>query len=61
MIEVKKDGVLLKKPNLDFEREGVLNSPVISDGDHIHIFYRAGSKDNYSTVGYCKSFKDCMI
>jgi len=38
MIEVKKDGVLLKNPNLDFESEGVLNRAVISDSDHIHIF-----------------------
>ncbi|HEV8504710.1 MAG TPA: hypothetical protein VGQ53_04890 [Chitinophagaceae bacterium] len=61
MIEVKKDGVLLKKTNLDFEREGVLKPAVISDGDHIHIFYRAVSKGHYSIIGYCKSFKDCMI
>ena len=54
MIEVKKEGVLLRKTNLDFESEGVLNPAVISDGDHIHVFYRAVSKGNYSTIGYCK-------
>jgi len=41
MIEVKKEGVLLRKTNLDFENEGVLNPGVISDGDRIHVFYRA--------------------
>jgi len=54
MIEVKKEGVLLRKTNLDFESEGVLNPAVISDGVHIHVFYRAVSKGNYSTIGYCK-------
>jgi predicted GH43/DUF377 family glycosyl hydrolase len=54
MIEVKKEGVLLRKTGLDFENEGVLNPAVISDGDHIHLFYRAVSKGNYSTIGYCK-------
>ena len=52
MIEVKKEGVLLRKTNLDFESEGVLNPAVISDGDHIHVFYRAVSKGNYSQYGY---------
>ena len=54
MIEVKKEGVLLRKTDLDFESEGVLNPAVISDGVHIHVFYRAVSKGNYSTIGYCK-------
>jgi predicted GH43/DUF377 family glycosyl hydrolase len=54
MIKVKKEGVLLKKTNLDFENEGVLNPAVIADEDGIHLFYRAVGKGNYSTIGYCK-------
>lgn len=54
MIEVKKEGVLLKKTSLDFESEGVLNPAVIANGDGIHLFYRAVGKGNYSTIGYCK-------
>jgi len=54
MIDVKKEGVLLTKTNHDFENEGVLNPAVISDGMGIHIFYRAVSKGNYSSIGYCK-------
>lgn len=54
MVEVKKEGILLKKTNLGFENEGVLNPAVISEGDHIHLFYRAVSKGNYSSIGYCK-------
>lgn len=54
MIQVKKEGILLKKTSLDFESEGVLNPAVVTDGDGIHIFYRAVGKGNYSTIGYCK-------
>jgi len=54
MIEVKKEGILLEKTSLGFENEGVLNPAVIRDGDSIHLFYRAVSKGNYSSIGYCK-------
>jgi len=54
MIEVKKEGILLEKTSLGFENEGVLNPAVISEGDSIHLFYRAVSKGNYSSIGYCK-------
>jgi len=54
MIEIKKEGVLLKKTNLGFENEGVLNPAAISGNNSIHIFYRAVSKGNYSSIGYCK-------
>ncbi len=54
MIEVKKEGVLLNKTTLGFENEGVLNPAVISGEDCIHLFYRAVSKGNYSSIGYCK-------
>jgi predicted GH43/DUF377 family glycosyl hydrolase len=54
MIEVKKEGILLKKTTLDFENDGVLNPAAIRVGDNVHIFYRAVRKGNYSTVGYCR-------
>ncbi len=54
MIEVKKEGVLLKKTELEFENEGVLNPAVIREGEYAHLFYRAVSKGNYSSIGYCK-------
>ena len=54
MIEVKKEGVLLKKTKFGFENEGVLNPAVIKEGDHVHLFYRAVSKGNYSSIGYCR-------
>ena len=54
MIEVKKEGILLSRTDLEFENEGVLNPAVIRDGDYIHLFYRAVRKGNYSTIGYCR-------
>jgi len=54
MIEVKKEGILLKKTALGFENEGVLNPAAIRVGDSVHIFYRAVREGNYSTIGYCK-------
>jgi len=54
MVEVKKHGVLFYKTELGFENEGVLNPAVFEVGSVIHIFYRAVSKGNYSSIGYCK-------
>jgi predicted GH43/DUF377 family glycosyl hydrolase len=54
MIEVKKEGILLEKTALGFENEGVLNPAAIRVGDYVHVFYRAVSKGNYSSIGYCK-------
>jgi predicted GH43/DUF377 family glycosyl hydrolase len=53
MITVKKHGILLRKTELLFECEGVLNPAVIKVEETIHVFYRAVTKDNYSTIGYC--------
>jgi predicted GH43/DUF377 family glycosyl hydrolase len=54
MIEVKKEGILLNKTELEFENEGVLNPAVMQEGNTVHLFYRAVRKGNYSTIGYCK-------
>jgi len=54
MVDVKKEGVVLRKRNLEFEDESVLNPAVIKEGGIIHFFYRAVHVRNYSTIGYCK-------
>jgi predicted GH43/DUF377 family glycosyl hydrolase len=54
MIVVKKEGVLLRNSDLEFENEGVLNPAVIREGNNIHLFYRAVRTGNYSTIGYCR-------
>lgn len=53
MIKVKKEGILLVKTANGFENEGVLNPAAIREGKNIHLFYRAVSKGNYSSIGYC--------
>ncbi len=54
MIQVIKHGVLLSKTDLDFENESVLNPAVIREGDSVHIYYRAVSLGNHSSLGYCR-------
>jgi len=54
MVKINKLGILLHKTSHNFECEGVLNPAVIKVNDAIHLFYRAVTKDNYSTIGYCK-------
>ena len=54
MIEVKKEGVLLMKTDLEFENEGVLNPAAFRDGDSVHLFYRAVRRGNHSSIGYCR-------
>lgn len=53
MLRVKKEGVVLSKTILEFENEGVLNPAALREGNLVHIFYRAVSKGNFSTIGYC--------
>ena len=53
MIKVAKHGVILEKTELHFENEGVLNPGVIFHDTKIHMFYRAVSTGNHSTIGYC--------
>jgi predicted GH43/DUF377 family glycosyl hydrolase len=54
MLEVKKLGVLLNKTTLDFENAGVLNPATIREGNIVHLFYRAVSTGNFSSIGYCR-------
>ncbi len=54
MIEVKKEGVILVKTGNGFENEGVLNPAIIKVEGEVYLFYRAVSKGNYSSIGFCK-------
>ncbi|WP_321479874.1 pesticidal protein Cry7Aa [uncultured Bacteroides sp.] len=54
MIKIKREGVILKKTDLFFENEGVMNPAIIKQGETIHLFYRAVRKGNYSTIGHCR-------
>lgn len=54
MIEVKKEGILLTKTDLEFENEGVLNPAAIRVLDDVHLFYRAVQQGNRSSIGHCR-------
>lgn len=54
MLDVKKEGIILNKTPLIFENEGVLNPGIIKEGEYVHMFYRAVSMGNNSSIGYCK-------
>ncbi len=60
MIPVNKKGIVLRKRDIEFENEGVLNPAVIMQDNTIHMFYRAVRKGNYSSIGYC-SFTDPLV
>jgi predicted GH43/DUF377 family glycosyl hydrolase len=54
MIKVTKHGVILKKTDLSFENDSVLNPGIYQEGNTLHMLYRAVRNGNYSTIGYCK-------
>jgi beta-1,2-mannobiose phosphorylase / 1,2-beta-oligomannan phosphorylase len=54
MIKIKKEGIILEKREFEFENSGVLNPAIIKEGDSVHIFYRAVSQGNHSTIGYAR-------
>lgn len=54
MITVRREGVLLETTGLKFENESVMNPAVITEGNTVHLFYRATSEGNLSSIGYCK-------
>ncbi len=55
MVKAEKAGIILHKTTLGFENEGVLNPATICAKEGgVHLFYRAVSKGNYSSIGYCK-------
>jgi beta-1,2-mannobiose phosphorylase / 1,2-beta-oligomannan phosphorylase len=62
MIDISKGEIILEcRPECKFENEGVLN-PACVDLDGItHMFYRAVSKGNFSTIGYCQIKNDQVI
>ncbi|MFH1426157.1 MAG: pesticidal protein Cry7Aa [Candidatus Kerfeldbacteria bacterium] len=54
MVNVRKEGVLLKPTKHRFENQGVLNPSCVQDGNTVHMFYRAVRKGNYSSIGYAR-------
>ena len=53
MIDVNKEGILIKKTDLEFENEGVLNPAAIREGDSVHL---SESPDGYRLSAYDPEF-----
>ncbi len=54
MLNLLSEGIILEKSNLDFESKGVFNPACIKTGNITHMFYRAISMDDISSIGYCQ-------
>jgi len=53
-MQIRKEGIIIGKTELEFENEGVLNPAAIKEGDSVHLFYRAVKTGNHSSIGYCR-------
>lgn len=52
MLEVKNEGIVLRKRGLEFEKKAVLNPTCVMEGKKTHLFYRAVDGNDVSRVGY---------
>ena len=53
MVRANKSDILLSPTRKKFENHGVFNPACIVYGGNIHMLYRATSKGNFSSIGYC--------
>jgi predicted GH43/DUF377 family glycosyl hydrolase len=61
MLKLQFHGKLLEKTALFFENEGVLNPTCVQKDGLTHMFYRAVSMGNFSSLGYCQINKDKVL
>ncbi|MBU4217281.1 pesticidal protein Cry7Aa [Candidatus Parcubacteria bacterium] len=54
MLEVKKEGVILRPTNLEFENKSVFNPGILQEGNTVHMVYRAIDENNKSCLGYAR-------
>lgn len=54
MLQIKKEGIILKPTSRAFENLSVFNPGVYQDGPIVHLFYRAINKNHISCLGYAK-------
>ncbi len=60
-LKLIKHGILLEKTTNEFENAGVINPATIETNDTFHLFYRAVSKGNHSSIGHCKLLSPLVI
>ena len=54
MLEVKKEGVILRPTDLEFENKAVFNPGILQEGNTVHMVYRAIDDKNISCLGYAR-------
>ncbi len=54
MLEIKKEGVILKPTDLEFENKSVFNPGILQEGNTVHMVYRAIDDKNKSCLGYAR-------
>lgn len=61
MITSKNEGIILSPSSNHYETKGVLNPACVEIDGIVHMFYRAVSDDDVSTIGYCQLKDDEII
>ncbi|PJA07751.1 pesticidal protein Cry7Aa [Candidatus Falkowbacteria bacterium CG_4_10_14_0_2_um_filter_48_10] len=54
MIKMKREGVILRPTNLDFENLSVFNPGIYQEGGKVHVLYRALNDKFISCLGYAR-------
>lgn len=54
MLDIKKEGVILRPNRQEWENKSVFNPGVFQDGDNVHIIYRGLNQNNISSLGYAR-------
>jgi len=60
VLKIKDEGIILKPTSWEFENKAVLNPACIEVDGITHMFYRAVSQLDISTIGYCQ-IKDNQV
>ena len=51
---MKREGVILRPTNLDFENLSVFNPGIYQEGGKVHVLYRALNDKFISCLGYAR-------
>ncbi len=54
MLKIRDEGVILRPSKLSFENKAVFNPACIEADGITHMFYRAVSRQDVSSIGYCQ-------
>ena len=54
MLNIKDEGIILEKTDLEFENKAVLNPACIQVDDITHMFYRTINREEVSFIGYAQ-------